>query len=314
MNIPILNWRQPALPILLSVIITLTGMMQVTQPNIPSDFSTCGLHLTLTSGTAYTTADVTAVTNVFVAPVQGGRCGFYDGSASWTVLINAEVTVAVPATASTPFDVWCRNNAGTIACDTTNWTNDTTRATALAMQNNVIVKSGDTTRRYIGTGRTTTVNGQTEDSFAKRYTWSYYFRTPRLMRVIETTDSWTYNGVFRQARATATNQLDFVLGVAEVPVEAYIVANVSGNAAGFPMWVAIGEDSTTTADAGSLNTGMYTFNTGVPTPIMAQLKKYPAVGRHTWVWLEKASAAIVTWYGDNAADGTQSGIHGVIQG
>ena len=80
------------------------------------------------------------------------------------------------------------------------------------------------------------------------------------------------------------------------------------------LFVAVGVDSTTTATTGCLTSSMATFNAGFPTTIQAQLKTYPAVGRHTAVWLEKSASGTTTWYGDNAADGTQSGIHGVILG
>lgn len=285
-------------------------------PTVVVNTYSCGLRATLTTATPVTTADVTAATSVFVTPYAGGQCAFYDGSVFWTTLTNTEVTVSVPATTSTPFDIFCRNNSGTMACDTTNWTNDTTRATALTTQNGVLVKSGDTTRRYIATGRTTTVSGQTEDSFAKRYLWNYYNRVPRPMRVLDSTDTWSYStNTYRQARATATNQLDFVIGVAEVQVSADVFVIAFSNAVNGNTWVAIGEDSTTTADAGCISHTSWTNNNGAQLiGPSAHLTKYPAVGRHTWVWLEKANAATTTWAGDNAADGTVSGIHGWLQG
>ena len=271
--------------------------------------------ITLTTGTPVTTADVTAATTLYATPKTGNRIALFASGGVATVYTSAEFSIAVPATTSQMYDVFAFSNSGTPTLELLAWTNDTTRATALTLATTgVYTKSGDLTRRYLGSFRTTTVSGQTEDSFAKRYVWNYYNRVARLMRVKETTDTWAYNGVFRQANGAAANQLDFVIGVTEVPVEGYVVANVSGNGTGFPSYVAIGEDSTTTADSGSLNQATYTFNAGVPTPISAQLKKYPAVGRHTWVWLEKGGAATITWYGDNASDGTQSGIHGVIQG
>jgi len=279
----------------------LTGIMQ--------DF-----RLTLTSATPVTTADVTAATTLYLSPLTGNRCTVLDANGLATTLSSAEISIAVPNTSSQVYDVWVFSNSGVLALELLAWTNDTTRATAISRTTGVLTKTGDPTRRYVGSFRTTTVAGQTEDSVAKRYVWNYSNRVPRVMRVKEATDTWTYNGVFRQANGAAANQLDFVLGVAEVPVEAQVVATVSGNATGFPMWVSIGEDSTTTADANTLASASYTLNAGIGTTLQAQLKKYPAVGRHTWVWLEKASAATVTWYGDNASDGTQSGIHGTILG
>lgn len=282
-------------------------------PSAPISFVN-DFRLSLTTAVPITIADVTAAGTLFLTPYSGNRITLFNANGGPTTYQSAEMSIAIPATVSKVFDVWCFASAGVPTLELLAWTSDTVRGTAIARTNGRLTKSGDLTRLYIGSIRTTAVANQTEDSFAKRYVWNYYNRVPRVMRVLETTASWAYNGVFRQANGAATNQLDFVLGVAEVPVEGYVVANVSGNASGFPMWVSIGEDSTTTPDAAALNTGQYTLNAGSPTPVLSQLKKYPAVGRHIWAWLEKGGAATITFYGNNSGDGTQSGIHGSILG
>lgn len=274
------------------------------------DNTICDVRLSLTTGVPVTTADVTAAANVFIIPFRGNRIALYDGAA-WNIRTFTQLTQALGTLSSgKPYDVFAYDNAGVVATEILAWTNDTTRATLLANQDGVLSKTGALTRRYLGTFYTTSTT-TTEDSFAKRNLWNYYNRMLRVMRAKDTTDSWAYNGVFRQANAAAGNQLEFVIGVAENPVEAYIVANVSGNASATTMYVAIGEDSTTTPDVNCLVSGMATFNTGTPTTVQAQLKKYPAEGHHVWPWLEKGGAATTTWYGDNGGDGAQSGIHGV---
>jgi hypothetical protein len=72
----------------------------------------CGVRLTLTSGTPVTTADVTAATSVFATPMNGGQCSFYDGVSAWQEIgpLN-EVTISVPATTNTNYDVFCFNNS-----------------------------------------------------------------------------------------------------------------------------------------------------------------------------------------------------------
>jgi hypothetical protein len=284
-----------------------------------SDLGTCDLRLTLTSGTPITTADVTGATAVYVSPLKGGRCAFYDGATTWTVLTNAEQTISVAATTNTLYDVWCRNNGGTIACDTTAWTNDTTRATALTTQNAVLVKTGDTTRRYIGTFRTTSSSGQTVDSLAQRYVWSYYNRQPRPLRVIDAADSWNYTtATFRQmdAGAGTADQLDVVIGVAEVPIEVQVVMHWANSGAQATVYASIGEDSTSTPVAGVLaQASTHVSATAGILAVGATLRKFPAVGRHTYVPLEYSTAVgTTTWYGDNGGTLLQSGIHGVIQG
>lgn len=293
----------------------LTGDPPLTAPN--SDNAIDGFRLTLTTAVPVTSADVTAATTLFCTPYKGNRIALANSAGVATVLTSAEFSIAVPATTSTMYDVFAFNNSGTTTLELLAWTNVTTRATAVVLTTTgFYTKSGDLTRRYLGSVMTGTVSGQTEDSFAKRYVWNMYNRVPRIMRVKETTDSWPYStNTYHQANGAAGNQLDFVIGIADVEVAGFIVANASSNNVTSQMWVAIGEDSTTTADVNCLVGSGIGFNIGIPAAIQqAQLRKYTAVGRHVWVWLEKANTGTITWYGDNAADGTQSGIHGVIQG
>lgn len=85
----------------------------------------------------------------------GSRMALYDGSSEWSYLTIADTPLQVAttgvATASKPYDVFAYDNSGTIAMELTAWTDDTTRATALTRQDGVLVKSGATTRRYLGT-------------------------------------------------------------------------------------------------------------------------------------------------------------------
>jgi hypothetical protein len=95
------------------------------------------------------------------------------------------------------------------------WTNDTTRATAIVLTTTgAYTKSGDLTRRYLGSFRTTAVAGQTEDSLTKRYLWNYYNRLRRQLKRFETASTWTYSiATIRQANGNTSNQVDMVIGV-----------------------------------------------------------------------------------------------------
>lgn len=285
----------------------------------PASIANCGLRLTLTSGTPVTTSDVTAATSVFVSPIVGGECSFYDGASTWTSLTNSEVTISVAATTATIYDVWCRNNSGTIACDTTAWTNDTTRATALAKQNNVYVKTGDTTRRYIGSFRTTGVSGQTEDSLAKRYVWSYYNRARRPVKVTESANSWAYSSAtWRQFNNSAANQADVVIGWNEVLVALRGMANVDNSGTGNFMGIAVGQDSATTPMAGSIGSVSVvgTASSNNQALVTCFVEVMPAVGRHFYALLEAdiSGAGTGTFYGDNGGTNMNSGIFGWIEG
>lgn len=294
--------------------IVLGPIPQITQP---SDNALCDGRLTLTTVTPVTTADVTAATTVFFTPYRGNRIALFDGTATWNIRAFSELSIAVPATTSQMYDVWVFDNAGVATLELLAWTNDTTRATALVLQNGVLVKTGATTRRYVGSFRTTAVSGQTEDSAAKRYVWNYYNRIPRSMLAVDTTDTWVYDGVLRQARANATNQLDFVIGVAEVLIDATVTATCTNTAVGSLQFVNIGLDSTTTAfTAAKFIAGENRSQViNVHVWSTARATYYSAIGRHILVWLEgSSSAGTTTWMGDDGQTVVQSGISGILQG
>ena len=267
------------------------------------DNKMCDGRLTLTTAVPVTTADVTAATSVKFTPYAGNRIALYNGT-FWELRNFAELSVAVPATTSTPFDIFAYDNAGTVALEALDWTNDTTRATALVLQDGVLVKTGATTRRYLGTGRTTTVSGQTEDSKLKRYLWNYYNRVPRHLERTETTASWTWSTAsFQQANASAANQVDTVIGWAEDAIKIDLTGQaINSTATGRSASLGIGVNSTT-VDSATMNSAAPTIvNTG-PTPVMHALyRAVPAVGRAFYAWLEKgAGTDTQTWNGTGGA-------------
>lgn len=265
---------------------------------VQGDIGTCDLRLTLTSGTPITSTDVTAATTVYVSPLKGGRCSFYDGSSTWTFLTNTELNITVPASTNTNYDVFCRNNSGAISCDTTAWTNDTTRATGLATVSGIYVKNGDSTRRYIGSFRTTGVSGQTEDSAAKRFVWNYYDRVARSVIRTESTSSWNYTtATWRQANANTANQVDILVGVAEDAIGLSLIAEVTNNT---PVQVAIAIAQDSTTNPGGVFSNPQTLSTGSLLGVSAYFSTIPSVGRHFFAWLEiSAAAGTTTWRSNN---------------
>jgi hypothetical protein len=170
--------------------------------------------LTLTSATPVTTADVTAATTLYYTPYQGDQIALFNG-ATWDILSFTELSIAVPATTSQMYDVFCYNNGGTATLELLAWTSDTVRATALALQNGILCKTGALTRRYLGSMRTTAVSGKTEDSIANRLVWNYYHRVMRRMFAEENTAHY-YNGAYRKwNNADTNNLLAFIIGYVE---------------------------------------------------------------------------------------------------
>lgn len=271
--------------------------------------------LTLQSGTPISTTDQNARTTVYASPQTGYSIALYNGAA-WVVRQSAEMSIAIPASASTIFDVFCYDAAGTAALEVLAWTNDTTRATGLVRQNGILVKSGATTRRYLGSFRTTTVAGQCEDSVLKRYLWNYYHRADRTMQVLDGTNTWTYTtATWRQANTAAGSQLDCVIGWAEDPVEVFVQGLFNSSTSTASAAVGIGVNSTTVNSAFVFTGGKGETGSTHRISVQARYRAFPALGRTYYPWLEISEASgTTTWYGDNGGVLNQSGIMGVVRG
>lgn len=271
--------------------------------------------LTTESGVPVSTSDRTSQGTIYWTPYKGNRYSIYTGS-FWITLSSSQLSLALTATSGSNYDVFVDYNAGTPQLILgTAWTNDTTRAVALTTQDGVYVLTGNTDHLYVGTIRASGSN-VTEDSEAKRFVWNYYNQVSRVMRVIETTDSWTSNSTtYLQARGSTANQLDAVIGLTGSPVlEIEVMAFVAVDLTGRTGSVSIGYDSTTVSATGVLGhwSGDATL-TGKGTSMTAKLKQAPLIGRHFWAWLERVNASTQTFYGDAGAPTfVQSGIHGTI--
>lgn len=258
--------------------------------------------LTLTSG-APVSGDVAAATTIYCCPYKGNRIALYNG-AIWINYTSAEFSLALGTlTASKLYDVFCYQNAGVPTLEFLAWTNDTTRATALAYNSGILIKSGDATRRYLGTFYTisTTQTADTSDSgTVGRYLWNYYNRVVRGMSSQDSTSSWTYQTLaWRQARATATNQLNFIVGVVEDMISAALVASGAQATAGYDVSVGISCVSGGTASIVPSVTGasLCPIN-GYYISVSCATIVAPSLGRQNIAWLESGNAtSLGTWYG-----------------
>lgn len=270
--------------------------------------------ITLTSGLPVTPSNVTAATTVYFTPYKGNQIALFDGASTWNTLPFSELSIAVPATTNTMYDLFIYNNLGTPTLETQGWTNDTTRAVGLVLQNGVYVKNGATTRRYLGSFRTTGVSGQTEDSLAKRYVWNYYNRIMRSMEVVDASSSWNYStATWRQADGSTANQLDCIIGVSEdnISVQAIGIV-VNSTATARQAGTGIGINST------SANSAQIMSQLGTTTAAIQHCAYYNntlSIGRNFIVWLEMgAGTDTQTWYGNNGSTVRQTGIIGSTWG
>lgn len=265
--------------------------------------------LTLTTGTPVTTSDVTAATTIYCTPYKGNAISLYTGT-KWNVYRSGEFTLALGTlTASLPYDIFCYVSGGVPTLELLAWTSATARATALARQDGVLIKTGDATRRYLGTFFTTSTT-TTEDSVANRYLWNMYHRVPRKMRVTDATATWTWaTASWQQARATATNLVNFVIGVSEDAVQATVTGFFGSATAGVAGAVGVGYDVTNADSSSNRNYGTTQIaNVAYLIPTTAVFNGYPAAGKHYLAWIEFGGTGI-TFSGNSI-----SGLNGWVMG
>jgi hypothetical protein len=262
----------------------------------------CQGRLTLTSGVPVTTSDVTAATSVYWTPFNGNRISLYNGSA-WEIHAFAELSLSTTGlTANKPYDVFAYINAGAVAIEALGWTDGTTRATAITYQDGVAVKSGDATRRLLGTFYTFDDAGTTKTCDtagglgsggveAKRFVSNKYNRVPRPCFVGDTSDSWSYNSAaWRAANNSNTNRISFVQTDAEYPV---LVANNQNIGAAGNAIVGIGIDSTSAFSGAS---GWWN-GTSVGSAL-AQFHGHLSAGFHYASAIEYMVTGSATFWGD----------------
>ena len=171
-----------------------------------------GGRLTLETGVPVSTTDQTAKTSIYYTPYVHNIVNLWDGS-NWTPTTFTEKTLALGTlTSGLPYDVFGYLSAGQLVLESLAWTNGTTRATAVTLQDGRYCKSGDKTRLLLGTFYTTATT-TTEDSLANAFLWNAYNQVPRPIR--KYTAGGAYSGAERDYNADTSSQLSMVLGLAQ---------------------------------------------------------------------------------------------------
>lgn len=268
--------------------------------------------MTLTTGVPVTTSDVTSATTVYYTPNIHNIIALWDSSGSvWSNTVFTEQTLALGTiTSGLPYDVFGFLSSGVLNIEKLAWTNGTTRATAITIQDGRYCKSGDKTRLYLGTFYTTSTTttadssgGATTQVGGKRFLWNMYNRVARPMSVVDTTDNWSYtSNTWRQANAATGNKVEFISGLGTDAV----VANVSGTAytynnVSFGPKQAVGVDSTS-ALGGICSAGYNQSATPVYASFGAAYIGNPGAGYHYLAWIERGGDGNCLFIGDNGGD------------
>lgn len=295
----------------------------------------CQGRLTTESGVPISTSDRTAQGTLYWTPctpdggaTTSGLVGFYDGT-RYVVRSLTELSLDLSTAESggaidsgENYDVFLDYNGGTPALVIgPSWTNDSTRATALAKQGSLIVLTGDTDWRWVGTIRASG-SGVTEDSAGggttqvggKRYVWNANIQIPRPLRVKDTADSWTYasGGGWRQWDNASGNKVEYIVGAIGVEVRATFNGQfkaVDGNNIGM---LAIGLDSVSSPFAGCwYQLGYCTTEAWLSMPATLSTLQ-TAVGYHYLAPIENCTLGTATFIGD--ASGSSCGFTAWVWG
>lgn len=290
-----------------------------------------GGRITLTSGAAITPGDVTGSTTVYYTPYNHAKVPLYDGT-NWAIYtIATELSQATSDATKSPaavavssnYDLFVWNDSGTLRLSRgPAWTSATGRGTGAGtteterlngrLVNKVSISNGPAAQRglYVGTVRSD-ASAQLNDSGAKRNVWNAYNRTARMLRATDATNNWEYHvATWRQAHATATNQVEMVRGANDESMSARVIAafipvgDVAYGAAG------IGLDSTSALASGCINHHAGQYSDNALCPAGAEWVGFPGLGYHYLAWLEwgNGGADDIVWHG--AFGVALSGIHG----
>lgn len=270
--------------------------------------------LTLSTGVPVMISTVAATGTLYYTPYKGNVLWLYDGSTGWDVLTFSELSIALSAgTASRLHDVFVYNNAGTATLELTAWTNDTTRATALVMQDGRYVKTGATTRLYLGTvylngskqAQWTYAGAAAGGSAGQFDVWNMYHRANVATFASDTTDSWTYTtDTWRPANNSTAMRVTLVCGLAEDVVDALNIA-IAASSATSNVMSGVGLDST------SSPTGVRSLagKNGAASAGLGRYLAVPGIGRHYFQALEYSTVGgTSTWFGDAGTTYIQSGL------
>lgn len=213
-----------------------------------------GLRLT-TSVVAPVPPDSGSSGSIYLLPYTGPQIALYDGTRY--VLRTALVTSLALAglTANLPYDVFAYLSAGVPALELEAWTSATVRNIAVSRIGGVLSKSGDQTRRYIGT---IVPDSATTIGFSpnRKPVWNYYNRVVTRAHVALAGASYLVPdtaGIFRQVNADPTNVLEIVRGINEdvidISAQTNFFLNNNAGAGSAQALLGIGFESTTVSGA-----------------------------------------------------------------
>ena len=266
--------------------------------------------LTLTSNTPVTTTDVTAAGTIYFTPYKGNTLSLYNGTV-WVTYVFTQMSLSLSGyTSGNCYDIFVYNNSGTLTLTSIAWTNSTTRATSLSLQNGAYVSSSNSGYLYLGTIYMS-ASGQTQDALSGRYVWNYYNRITRTMSFYSTASNWTYGTTTWRKANNANYQVNFVIGLVEDNITATVQTTVDAPSGAYG---SIGMGLNSTSLSSNCTVSFYgSYNISVP--ITSSYSGYAQLGINYLIWLEFSYGGTTSFFAQQGGSSNayaQSGIFGVV--
>lgn len=267
-----------------------------------------------------------ATTTMYWHPRYGNTIALYDtGDSAWElVTATASISGSFAGIASNKvFDVFMYNNAGTPALEFVAWTSNTVRATNLTTQDGIRVKSGDASRRYLGTAFRN-ASGCIDD-LTHRWLWNYYNRTQKEMFSLLTDGNTTHDystNVWRVFGGLTAPVFSYVKGLQgqrfTFDADAIAFTN-SATQLRAGITLARGTDLTTIPALGGTATGTFVQQASSTQGARAGAHGVSGTGQGfepLWVGQigNSSGGSIMTWYCEDNTNGIYSSVRGVFFG
>lgn len=195
-----------------------------------------GGRLTLESGVPVSTTDQTAKTTIYYTPYTHNIVTLWDGN-RWQPVVFAETSLALGTlTSGKPYDVFAYLSAGALALELLAWTNDSTRATVVTLQDGRYCKSGDKTRLCLGSICTTSTT-TTEDSAVNRYVSNMFNRVERNLEVYVSASHTYGTGTFREYNNNTVARVNLMACESGILAQGSIQVNRNAGYSVFGAWL-----------------------------------------------------------------------------
>lgn len=263
-----------------------------------------GGRLTLSSTLPVPTSDISAASTLYYLPFGAsggsGLISLYDSGTSTVRTIDftgSTVSLGLGSTSPTTlYDVFGYLNSGALALELLAWSSSTAgssaRATALAWGAGMYVKTGDATRRYLGTIFMYDTNAA-YDTAGGHDLFNAHNQVPRRVRRAEATASWNYGtATWRASNNDAgSNSIYCTAGLDGTLVNLRFMQMVGGSSKN--AYIGIGKDGTLTP----VTRAVMSID-GVST-ITALRSDAMAAGYHYYTPCEQSASGTTTFYANS---------------